>query len=233
MPNLPDISLPPTDVTPYALRVTAPQPRCLRLVLAPAGHAALDDDGTGLGIVVDPTPDPASARRRGARRPRRPPRRGPAADGGPGSVHPDVDRRRERRHRAAHRGPAAPGRRAADRAVRRRRPERDDAQPGARPGRGHPRLRRAVQPPGQERPEAAAAQRGRLRHRHGDGLQAGSRCGTRRAATPASSTPAPSSPPTSGTPARPCCRSAWTTRSSTSTSSPAPTPRPGSPHTPP
>ncbi len=26
MPNLPDIALPPTDVTPYALRVTAPQP---------------------------------------------------------------------------------------------------------------------------------------------------------------------------------------------------------------
>src|SRR6185312_11382215 len=38
MPNLPDIALPPTDVTPYALRVTAPQPQCLRLVLAPAGH---------------------------------------------------------------------------------------------------------------------------------------------------------------------------------------------------
>ena len=59
MPNLPDIPLPPTDVTPYAVRVTAPQPRCLRLVLAPAGHASLGDDGTGLGIVVDPTPDPA------------------------------------------------------------------------------------------------------------------------------------------------------------------------------
>ena len=60
MPNLPDISLPPTDVTAYALRVTAPQPRCLRLVLAPAGNAALDDDGTGLGIVVDATPDPST-----------------------------------------------------------------------------------------------------------------------------------------------------------------------------
>ena len=37
MPNLPDITLPPTDVTPYAVRVTTPQPGCLRLVLAPAG----------------------------------------------------------------------------------------------------------------------------------------------------------------------------------------------------
>jgi len=59
MPNLPDITLPPSDVTPYALRITAPQPACLRLVMAPAGHPFLDDDGTGLGIVVDPAPAPA------------------------------------------------------------------------------------------------------------------------------------------------------------------------------
>ncbi|WP_185749220.1 glycoside hydrolase family 31 protein [Humibacillus xanthopallidus] len=58
MPNLPDIDLPPTDVTPFELRVSAPQPSCLRLTLAPAGAAVLGDDGTGLGIVVEPTPAP-------------------------------------------------------------------------------------------------------------------------------------------------------------------------------
>lgn len=56
MPNLPDITQPPTDVTPYALRVTAPVAGGLRLVLAPAGDPALADDGTGRGIVVDPAP---------------------------------------------------------------------------------------------------------------------------------------------------------------------------------
>ena len=59
MPNLPHLTLPPADVTPYALRVTAPQEACLRLVMAPAGHPALEDDGTGLGIVVEPAPAPA------------------------------------------------------------------------------------------------------------------------------------------------------------------------------
>ena len=60
MPNLPDIALPPTDVTPYTLRVTAPLAEGLRLVLAPAGDPALSDDGTGRGIVVDPTPEPTA-----------------------------------------------------------------------------------------------------------------------------------------------------------------------------
>ena len=64
MPNLPDITLPPTDVTPYALRVTAPVPKGLRLVLAPAGDPALSGDGTGCGIVVDPAPGPAVLRSR-------------------------------------------------------------------------------------------------------------------------------------------------------------------------
>ncbi|MDQ6895499.1 MAG: hypothetical protein M3171_02670, partial [Actinomycetota bacterium] len=59
MPNLPHLTLPPADVTPYALRVTAPREACLRLVMAPAGHPALEDDGTGLGIVVEPAPGPA------------------------------------------------------------------------------------------------------------------------------------------------------------------------------
>ena len=57
MPNLPDIHLPPTDPTSYALRVTAPQPRCLRLSLCAHRFTVLTDDGTGLGIVVDAAPD--------------------------------------------------------------------------------------------------------------------------------------------------------------------------------
>jgi alpha-D-xyloside xylohydrolase len=58
MPNLPDITLPPTDVTAFELAVSAPLPHTLRLVLAPAGDPALADDGTDLGIVVDAGPDP-------------------------------------------------------------------------------------------------------------------------------------------------------------------------------
>jgi alpha-D-xyloside xylohydrolase len=58
MPNLPDIELPPTDVSEFQLRVSAPQPGCLRLTLAPTGAAVLEDDGTGPGIVVDPAPSP-------------------------------------------------------------------------------------------------------------------------------------------------------------------------------
>jgi alpha-D-xyloside xylohydrolase len=57
MPNLPDLDLPPTDVTPYELRVTAPSPSVLRLTLALAGASVLADDGTWLGIVTDPTPE--------------------------------------------------------------------------------------------------------------------------------------------------------------------------------
>jgi len=57
MPNLPDIDLPPTTAAPFVLRVTAPQPGTLRLLLAPAGDPVLGDDGACLGIVVDPAPD--------------------------------------------------------------------------------------------------------------------------------------------------------------------------------
>ncbi|MFQ6171567.1 TIM-barrel domain-containing protein [Oryzobacter sp. R7] len=57
MPNLPEIDLPPTDVTAFEVVVTAPQPDCLRLVLAPAGAPTLTDDGTGLGIVLTPAPE--------------------------------------------------------------------------------------------------------------------------------------------------------------------------------
>ncbi len=59
MPNLPDLELPPTDVTAYELRVAAPAPSVLRVTLAPAGHRVLGDDGTWLGIVTDPAPVPA------------------------------------------------------------------------------------------------------------------------------------------------------------------------------
>lgn len=58
MPNLPDIELPPTDVTPFELRVTAPRPDCLRLTVGPSGASALADDGTSTGIVVHPAPAP-------------------------------------------------------------------------------------------------------------------------------------------------------------------------------
>ena len=60
MPNLPELDLPPTDVTPYELRVAAPAPGVLRLTLAPAGAAVLGDDGTWLGIVTDPAPEPVA-----------------------------------------------------------------------------------------------------------------------------------------------------------------------------
>lgn len=58
MPNLPDIELPPTVVRPFEVVVTAPLPGTLRIVVAPVGDPGLTDDGTGLGIVVDPGPDP-------------------------------------------------------------------------------------------------------------------------------------------------------------------------------
>jgi alpha-D-xyloside xylohydrolase len=59
MPNLPELELPPTDATAYELRVSAPSPTVLRLTLAPVGTPVLSDDGTWLGIVTDPSPDPA------------------------------------------------------------------------------------------------------------------------------------------------------------------------------
>ncbi len=58
LPNLPNIPLPATEPIPYALRVTSPQPGCLRLVVAPQGSEVLSDDGTGIGIVVNPAPAP-------------------------------------------------------------------------------------------------------------------------------------------------------------------------------
>jgi alpha-D-xyloside xylohydrolase len=60
MPNLPDLDLPPTDVTAFQVRVRAPQPGCLRLTIAPLGSPVLDDDGRGPGIVTTAAPDPQS-----------------------------------------------------------------------------------------------------------------------------------------------------------------------------
>lgn len=60
MPNLPSLDLPPTDATTFQLRVSAPQPSTLRLTVARHGAAVLTDDGTGLGIVVDPSPNPVT-----------------------------------------------------------------------------------------------------------------------------------------------------------------------------
>ncbi|MEO7061539.1 MAG: TIM-barrel domain-containing protein [Lapillicoccus sp.] len=59
MPNLPSIELPPTRPTAFRLRVSSPQPSTLRLTIARPEAAVLADDGTGLGIVVDPAPGPA------------------------------------------------------------------------------------------------------------------------------------------------------------------------------
>ena len=56
LPNLPDVDLPPTDVTAYAMRVSAPAPSSLRITMAPQGSTVLGDDGTWLGIVTDPAP---------------------------------------------------------------------------------------------------------------------------------------------------------------------------------
>ncbi|TDO34816.1 alpha-D-xyloside xylohydrolase [Kribbella sp. VKM Ac-2527] len=54
MPNLPELDLPPVDPTAYELRVSLPSDSTVRITLAPAGAAVLDDDGTWLGIVTDP-----------------------------------------------------------------------------------------------------------------------------------------------------------------------------------
>jgi len=56
LPNLPDLQLPPLDEASYEVRVSFPAADTLRLTVGPAGSAALADDGTGLGIVVDPAP---------------------------------------------------------------------------------------------------------------------------------------------------------------------------------
>jgi alpha-D-xyloside xylohydrolase len=54
MPNLPELDLPPVDPTAYELKVSLPSDSTVRITLAVAGAAVLDDDGTWLGIVTDP-----------------------------------------------------------------------------------------------------------------------------------------------------------------------------------
>lgn len=56
MPNLPHLELPASDATPFEVRVTAVARDTVRVVIAPPGSRPLDDDGTWLGIVVDPAP---------------------------------------------------------------------------------------------------------------------------------------------------------------------------------
>ena len=55
MPNLPDMVLPATDAVPFEVRVRAVADDVVRLVVAPPGSPPLEDDGTWLGIVVDPS----------------------------------------------------------------------------------------------------------------------------------------------------------------------------------
>ena len=58
LPNLPDLDLPHLDELALVLRLTVCAADTIRLTLAPEGAWALDDDGTGLGIVTDPAPAP-------------------------------------------------------------------------------------------------------------------------------------------------------------------------------
>ncbi|MGI8882192.1 MAG: TIM-barrel domain-containing protein [Jatrophihabitans sp.] len=56
MPNLPELALPDLTPTAFRLRVQVVAADTVRLVVAPAGHRVLDEDGTWLGIVTDPQP---------------------------------------------------------------------------------------------------------------------------------------------------------------------------------
>ncbi|MBO8192300.1 glycoside hydrolase family 31 protein [Streptomyces oryzae] len=60
LPNLPDLAFPPLDEQHLVLRIQAVAAGTVRIVLGPDGHRTLDDDGTGLGIVVDPRPEPVA-----------------------------------------------------------------------------------------------------------------------------------------------------------------------------
>lgn len=62
LPNLPVLDLPDTNPVTLRLRVEVVAPGTVRLVLAPPGHRLDSDDGTGLGIVVEPRPDPPEVR---------------------------------------------------------------------------------------------------------------------------------------------------------------------------
>lgn len=55
LPNLPGIELPELDERRYTVRVSWAAPDTVRLSIAPSTAPVLDDDGTWLGIVVDPS----------------------------------------------------------------------------------------------------------------------------------------------------------------------------------
>lgn len=57
LPNLPDLQLPPLDERRFAVRVSWAAADTVRLTIAPEGATVLSDDGTWLGIVVDPHPE--------------------------------------------------------------------------------------------------------------------------------------------------------------------------------
>lgn len=58
MPNLPALDLPDATPVPHRLRVDVLGESLLRVRSAPPGSPVFDDDGTGLGIVTDPSPVP-------------------------------------------------------------------------------------------------------------------------------------------------------------------------------
>lgn len=63
LPNLPNLQLPALDQRRYAVRVAWAAPDTVRVTVAPDGAAVLSDDGTALGIVVDPQPEPTPTTR--------------------------------------------------------------------------------------------------------------------------------------------------------------------------
>jgi alpha-D-xyloside xylohydrolase len=60
VPNFPDLSIVPLDLRELELRISVVAHDVIRLVFGPSGHPDLRGDGTKLGIVVDPRPDPIS-----------------------------------------------------------------------------------------------------------------------------------------------------------------------------
>lgn len=60
LPNLPELDPPPLEARDYELRLSWAAPPALRLTIGPPGAPPLADDGTWLGIVTDPRPEPTS-----------------------------------------------------------------------------------------------------------------------------------------------------------------------------
>lgn len=61
MPNLPHLALPDATPVPHRLRVDVLGGNVVRIRSGQPDAAVFDDDGTGLGIVTDPTPYPGTA----------------------------------------------------------------------------------------------------------------------------------------------------------------------------